>query len=78
MLLKTLLAVPLELFIEHLEGGHFDQNWYTNMAAASFSKLHDVTCKDLIYRLYNLLSDPVAEAFGLIHRHPSSENFCRV
>ena len=22
--------------------------WYTNMAAASFSKLHDVTCKDLI------------------------------
>ena len=25
-----------------------------------------------------MLSDPVAEAFGLIHRHPSGENFCRV
>ena len=24
-----------------------------------------------------MLSDPVAEAFGLIHRHPSGENFCR-
>ena len=23
-----------------------------------------------------MLSDPVAEAFGLIHRHPSGENFC--
>ena len=22
-----------------------------------------------------MLSDPVAEAFGLIHRHPSGENF---
>ena len=25
-----------------------------------------------------MLSDPVAEAFGLIHRHPSGENFWRV
>ena len=25
-----------------------------------------------------MLSDPVAEAFGLIHHHPSGENFCRV
>ena len=25
-----------------------------------------------------MLSDPVAEAFGLIHRHPSGENFFRV
>ena len=25
-----------------------------------------------------MLSDPVAEAFGLIHRHPSDENFFRV
>ena len=25
-----------------------------------------------------MLSDPVAEAFGLIHLHPSGENFCRV
>ena len=25
-----------------------------------------------------MLSDPVEEAFGLIHRHPSGENFCRV
>ena len=25
-----------------------------------------------------MLSDKVAEAFGLIHRHPSGENFCRV
>ena len=25
-----------------------------------------------------MLSDPVAEAFGLIHRHPSGETFCRV
>ena len=25
-----------------------------------------------------MLSDPVAEAFGLIHRHPSCENFFRV
>ena len=24
-----------------------------------------------------MLSDPVAEAFGLIHRHHSGENFCR-
>ena len=24
-----------------------------------------------------MLSDPVAEAFGLIHRHPSGENFFR-
>ena len=24
-----------------------------------------------------MLSDPVAEAFGLIHRHPSGENFWR-
>ena len=23
-----------------------------------------------------MLSDPVAEAFSLIHRHPSGENFC--
>ena len=23
-----------------------------------------------------MLSDPVAEAFGLIHCHPSGENFC--
>ena len=25
-----------------------------------------------------MLSDPVAEAFGLIHRHPSGQNFWRV
>ena len=25
-----------------------------------------------------MLSDPVAEAFGLIHHHPSGENFWRV
>ena len=25
-----------------------------------------------------MLSDPVAEAFGLIHRHPRVKNFCSV
>ena len=25
-----------------------------------------------------MLSDPVAESFGLIDRHPSGENFCSV
>ena len=41
---------------------------------------HKFKLSDTVYSFnvkpIKMLSDPVAEAFGLIHRHPSGENFC--
>ena len=39
-------------------------------ASAEESAVHSFNVKPI-----KMLSDPVAEAFGLIHRHPSGENF---
>ena len=39
---------------------------------------HSDTVHSFNVKPIKMLSDPVAEAFGLIHRHPSGENFFRV
>ena len=36
---------------------------------------HSDTVHSFNVKPIKMLSDPVAEAFGLIHRHPSGENF---
>ena len=36
---------------------------------------HSDTVHSFNVKPIKILSDPVAEAFGLIHRHPSGENF---